>query len=283
GDLEATLTAPAYSRRQRLTLPSSSGDVRGLPGTTVALRARVLAPAASVELLVEPIDHGEPRTIAAKLDGDQLSAQLTIARSAPYRFTVTSPSGERAIETAPRAIEAEPDQAPVVQLMAPADPLDVTTLRRVELAYVIEDDFGIASAELVWEAGKDKGKKPIAIASPGSAGARSTPGGSAESIEPVRAAPAEAAALASRGRVQGKLMGDIAEVQVRSGGEVRYWIEAKDNDTVGGPNIGRSRELHLKVVSPRERHEETLARQQEVAEKILKNLAGRLTMGDAPG
>ena len=63
-----------------------------------------------------------------------------------------------------------------------------------------------------------------------------------------------------------------------SGGEVRYWIEAKDNDTVGGPNIGRSRELRLRVVSPRERHEETLGRQQEVAEKLLRNLGGRLTL-----
>src|SRR5262249_55701033 len=39
--------------------------------------------------------------------------------------------------------------------------------------------------------------------------------------------------------------------------------------------------VRLKVVSPRERHEETLARQQDVAEKILKNLAGRLTLGEA--
>jgi len=265
GDLEATLTFPAYSRRPRLTLPSSSGDVRGLPGTTVALRARVLVPAASAELIVEPIDRGEPRTIAAKLDGDQLTCALTIDRSARYRFAISSPSGERAIETAPRAIEAEPDQAPVVQLMAPADPLDVTTLRRVELAYVIEDDFGIGSAELVWESGRDKGRKPIAL-------------------EPTRAALAGAPGdpPVPRGRVQGKLMWDIAELQVPSGGEVRYWIEAKDNDTVGGPNIGRSRELHLKVVSPRERHEETLGRQQAVAEKILKNLGGRLTLGDEP-
>ncbi|HEX3757458.1 MAG TPA: DUF4175 family protein [Kofleriaceae bacterium] len=265
GDLEATLTFPAYSRRPRLTLPSSSGDVRGLPGTTVALRARVLVPAASAELIVEPIDRGEPRTISAKLDGDQLTASLTIDRSARYRFAISSPSGERAIETAPRAIEAEPDQAPTVQLMAPADPLDVTTLRRVELAYVIEDDFGITSAELVWESGRDKGRKPIAL-------------------ESTRAALAGAAGdpPAPRGRVQGKLMWDIAELQVPSGGEVRYWIEAKDNDTVGGPNIGRSRELHLKVVSPRERHEETLGRQQALAEKILKNLGGRLTLGDEP-
>lgn len=264
GDLEATLTFPAYSRRPRLSLPSSSGDIRGLPGTSVALRARVLVPAASAELILEPADRGERRAIAAKLDGDQLTAELTIDRSARYRFALGLMSGERAIETAPRAIEAEPDQAPAVQLMAPADPLDVTTLRRVELAYVIEDDFGITSAELVWESGKDRGKKPIAL-------------------EPIRAgAPAEAGAPAPRGRVQGKLMWDIAELQVPSGGEVRYWLEARDNDTVGGPNIGRSRELHLKVVSPRERHEETLGRQQDVAEKILGNLGGRLTLGDAP-
>jgi hypothetical protein len=266
GDLEATLTFPAYSRRPRLTLPSSSGDVRGLPGTTVALRARVLVPAASAELIVEPIDRGEPRTVPARLDGDQLTAALTIDRSARYRFAISSPSGERAIETATRAIEAEPDQAPAVQLMAPADPLDVTTLRRVELAYVIEDDFGITSAELVWECGRDKGKKPIAL-------------------EPTRAGVAPAGlgvGDAPRGRVQGKLTWDIAELQVPSGGEVRYWLEAKDNDTVGGPNIGRSRELHLKVVSPRERHEETLGRQQALAEKILRNLGGRLTLGDEP-
>lgn len=266
GDLEATLTFPAYSRRPRLPLPSSSGDVRGLPGTTVALKARVLVPAAHAELIVEPTDRGEARSVAAKLDGDQLSAELTIDHSARYRFAITSPSGERAIETAPRAIEAEPDQAPVVQLMAPADPLDVTNLRRVELAYVIEDDFGIASAELVWEAGKDRGKKPIAVEAARIAPARG---------EPLPAVPA-------RGRLQGKLTWDIAEVQVPSGGEVRYWIEARDNDTVGGPNIGRSRELHLKVISPRERHEETLGRQQDLAEKILKNLGGRLTLGDEP-
>ena len=265
GDLEATLTFPAYARRPPLALPSSSGDLRGLPGTRVALRARVLVPAATVELIVEPVDRGEARTVTAAVTGEKLTAELTIDHSARYRFAVTSPTGDRSIETAPRTIEAEPDQAPMVELLVPADPLDVTNLRRVELAYVIEDDFGVTSAELVWEAGKDKGKKPIAIDATSRLGA---PG--AEGLAPPP----------PRGRVQGKLMWDIAEVQVPSGGDVRYWIQAKDNDSVGGPNIGRSREFHLKVVSPRERHEETLGRQQDLAEKILKNLGGRLTLGD---
>ena len=249
GDLEATLTSPPYSRRPVLPLPPSSGDVRGLPGTKVELRARVLVPAASVELVVDSTETpGETTSIATKIEGEQLTASLTIAKSTHYRFAVRAPSGARSIETTPRSIEAEPDQAPNVQLMAPADTLDVTNLRRVELAFVIEDDFGLTAAELVWEAGKDKGRKPLTLE-----------GG-------------------ANGRAQGKVMWDIAEIVVPSGGEVRYWIEAKDNDTIGGPNVGKSRELRLKVISPRERHEETLGRQQELAEKIVKNLGGRLML-----
>lgn len=248
GDLEATLTSPAYSRRPVVPRPSSSGDVRGLPGTKVDLRARVLVPAASVELVVDnPDASGETTTIAAKLEGEQLAASFTITKSTRYRFAVRAPSGARMVETTPRSIEAEPDRAPSVQLMAPAETLDVTNLRRVELAFVIEDDFGLTAAELVWEAGKDRGRKPLPLES-------------------------------TAGRAQGKVMWDIAEIVVPSGGEVRYWVEAKDNDTIGGPNIGKSRELRLKVVSPRERHEESLGRQQELAEKIVKNLGGRLTL-----
>jgi hypothetical protein len=249
GDLTAKLTFPAYSKRKAAELPSSSGDLRGLPGTKVKLSARMLVPAAAVELIIETGQGGSldaAKKVPAKLDGDTMTAELTIESSASYRVAVVTTSGERKIEQTPRAIEAEPDQAPGVQLMAPADVLDVANLRRVELAYVIEDDFGIASAELVWEGGKDRGRKAITL----EAGAQ--------------------------GRVQGKLMWDIADVQVPSGGNVRYWIEAKDNDSVGGPNIGKSRELSLKVTSPRERHEETLDRQQDIAEKLLHNLGARL-------
>ena len=247
GDLAVTLTAPPYSKRKVAVLPSSSGDLRGLPGTTIALKAHSLVPASAAEIVVEPVPGtpGPTRNVPAKLDGDEVTAELVIDHSARYRFEITSPSGDRSIEATPRSIEAEVDQAPTVQLLAPGDPLDVTNLKRIELAYTIEDDFAVSSAELVWESGKDRGTKPLPIAD-------------------------------SSSRVQGKLTWDIAEISVPSGGEVRYWIEAKDNDTVGGPNTGKSRELHLRVISPRERHEETLGRQQEVAEKILKNLGARL-------
>lgn len=250
GDLDASLVFPAYSKRPPVTLESSSGDLRGLPGTQITLRARVLVPARRVEIVVAPEGDEPERRIATQLDGDIVTAQLVIEQSSRYRFAVTDADHQRLIETTARAIEAEPDQAPVVQLMAPAEPLDVSNLRRIELAYVIEDDFGLTTAELVWEGAKDKGRKAL-------------------TLDPT----------STRGRAQGKFLWDIADVQVPSGGEVRYWLEAKDNDNVGDANTGRSRELHLKVVSPRERHERTLGQQQELAEKLLKNLGGRLVLG----
>ena len=75
GDLNATLTFPAYSKRKPLSLPSSSGDFRGLPGTVVKLDARVLVPATKVELVVEGAAPQDQKRIPAKLEGDRLSAQ----------------------------------------------------------------------------------------------------------------------------------------------------------------------------------------------------------------
>ncbi len=251
GDLEARLEFPSYAHRAPLRLESTSGDLRGLPGTAVSLRARLLVPASGADLVIDHDAGGEPTTIAATVVGDQVTAKLTIDRNAHYRFAVITRDGTRLMEATPRAIEAEPDRPPNVQLLVPSEPLDVTNLRRVELAYTIDDDFGLTSAELVWDSNKERGKKPIPLSTDH-----------------------------EHSRAQGKLMWDIAEVQVPSGGEVRYWIEAKDNDTVGAPNVGKSREFHLRVVSARERHEETLGRQQAVAEKVIKNLAARLVFAD---
>ncbi|MCX5747527.1 MAG: hypothetical protein NT062_34110, partial [Proteobacteria bacterium] len=250
GDLEATLVFPAYAKRAPLDLPSSSGDVRGLAGTNVTLRARMLVPARAVVLEIDRATNEPPEIVHAtldKLDSGAVTAAFTIEHTTKYRFVVTTPDEGRSVEATPRTIELEPDQPPVVQLIVPSEPLDVTNLRRVELAYVLEDDFGLVTAELVWESGKDRGKKPLTIGAPGVT------------------------------RAQVKELWDIAEVP--SGGEVRYWVEAKDNQ-IPTPNVGKSREFHLKVVSPRERHEETLGRQQELAEKLVKHLGGRLVLAE---
>ncbi len=277
GDLHATLIAPAYTKRAPISLASTTGDLRGLPGTLVRLRAHILVPASRAELLVEADSRQPPRSVVASIDETgRLIAELTMEHSARYRFAITSPNGTRTVEALSRAIDLEVDQPPIVQLTTPGEPLDVSNVKRIELGYAVEDDFAVTAVELVWEAGPrsgagvvsiggrggiDRGKKPLSLAVRSPADAGGTGNRTSDEALP---------------RVQGKLTWDIAEVGAPTGGEVRYWIEAKDNDLVGGPKTGRSQEFHLRIASPRARHEATLNRQQEIATKLLSNLGNRL-------
>lgn len=247
GDLDLTLRFPGYAKRPDLHLDSTAGDVSALAGTRIEITAHLLVEAAKVEIVVEH-DDGSAEIAPAMATGEQVRSALSLTRSGRYRFAVTDAVGRRTLEASARSLEAQADSTPAVQLIAPADSLDVSNLRQVELAYVIEDDFGVAGADLVWESGSDHGKKAIALAEPGAQ------------------------------RSQGKILWDMSEMSLPPGADVRYWLEARDTDDVTGPNLGRSRELHLKVVSPRERHEQTLDRQEEIAEHMLAVLAGRLVV-----
>lgn len=250
GDLDLTLHFPEYSKRAPMHLPSTAGDIRAMAGTRVEITAQLLVVAQKAEIVVEHDDGTPPVTVPAVAAGDELRTEISVAKSGRYRFAITDPMGRRTIEASARSIEAEPDAAPTVQLIAPADTLDVSNLRQIELAFVTEDDYGITAVDLTWESGADHGKKPVSLSTPQAT------------------------------RAQGKILWDMSEISLPPGADVRYWLEVRDNDDVAGPNVGRSKEFHLKVVSPRERHEQTLAKQEELAEHMLAALGARLV---APG
>ncbi|MEZ4365604.1 MAG: hypothetical protein R2939_04870, partial [Kofleriaceae bacterium] len=86
----------------------------------------------------------------------------------------------------------------------------------------------------------------------------------------------------TRAHAEGTLLWDLAELTLPPGAEVRYWLEATDNDDVGEPQRGRSREFRLHVWSPRQRHQQHLVDQRAVVERMLADLALRLPgLGDA--
>jgi len=246
GDIRLTLTYPAYANRPDQVLPSTAGDFRALPGTEVAVSTTALEAATSAAIVIQG-DVGDPQIVPLAIDGTHLRGKFKVTGVAHYRFRVEDGLHGRQIEATPHQIELEADQAPAVQLYAPADELDVTDMKRIELAYVIEDDYGVAKAELVWNAGGESGRRPVPLPAPTT-------------------------------RAQGRMIWDLAEVPLPPGAEVAYHLEARDNDNVRGPNIGRSRTYHLRVFSPRQRHEQTVARQRETAEKVLADLGGRLTL-----
>lgn len=248
GDINIRLTPPAYARRPVHELPSTAGDFRALAGTRARVTTTALEPAIAIELVIER--DGAPSEVVPVIDdGDGPAATIEVTGAARYRFQIETPKHRRKIEALTHTIEVEPDQAPTVELYAPGDDLDVTHMKRIELAYVAEDDLGLAKVELVWDVGGKTERRTWAQ-------------------------------LDGPGRAQGKMVWDLAEVALPPGAQVAYHLEVADTDTIPGPNVGRSRELHLRVFSPRERHEQNLARQAELAEHLLTALGRRLTAAD---
>jgi hypothetical protein len=245
GDLGMTLTFPAYTGRAPQTIESSSGDILALRGTEVSLETVALVPVVSASLVFE--EGGKELPLAVR--GRALSGSFRVDRPGSFRFRLVAPGGTARIEAEPHRVEVEADRAPRVELYAPADELEVSSQRRIELGYTVDDDYGISEVALVYRSASGReGRRSLSPARPGARTAES------------------------------KVLWDLSELPLEPGARISYHIEAKDNDTVFGPNVGSSRTYLLRVVSPRERHAEILAKLEAVLEEALTGLGERLEL-----
>jgi len=221
-----------------------------MPGTTISIETRALSPVTAAQLVFGDPNAPDQATLPPvdmQVDGRTLRARFSVTASTVYRFLLAD-GGDKRTERTAHQIEIEADATPSVELYAPADELDVTSMKRIELAYIAEDDYGIAKIELVVEGKAGEQRRALPLAEPG------------------------------RRSAQAKYVVDLAELQLEPGVRVAYHVEVTDNDDVLGPNVGKSKVYYLRVFSPRERHEELIDRQQELFEKVVRLLGGRLVV-----
>ena len=246
GDLKLELRYPAYTGLPPRSIPASSGQVLALPGTEVQIEARALLAARAARITVEEDGQKQPaEPQPATVKGSTLSASFVAKKPGGYRFSLDGPDG-RIREPEAHRIDLEQDRPPRVDLYAPAEALEVEGPRRIELAYSIDDDYGLGDVELVWRVGDG-----------------------AETRRTVRTAQPGRSASS-------KLEWDLGELDLKPGSKVAYHLEAKDNDNVSGPNIGMSRTYYLSISSPREKHEAAVGEQEKLLELATAVLADRL-------
>ncbi len=271
GDLRLLLTHPRYTALPPRVVPSSSGDVTVLPGTEVRVEARVLIPVerAHAVLQLEGRQQNIPVQIVRpppRADGPHhplLVATFTAQQSGSYFFVIERGYQDRVRERDVHRLDIERDQPPRVELFAPADELEVTSVRRIELGYSAEDDLGLGDVDLVYKIGNggERRKRVRSVADSGKKG------------EAVRSAPVRSLAA--------KMEWDLSEIDLSPGTSVVYFMEARDLDTVSGPNVGRSRSYILHVLSPREKADALLASQEQLREQAIQLLGDRLDWGRA--
>jgi hypothetical protein len=256
GDLDITLHYPAYTGREPARLESASGDVRVVPGTRVEIATRPLEETRAAWIAFDAEGGNPPHAdLPLSVEGEHLRGSFEVRTPLRYRFLLEGSGGQRRVESEPRPIDIEPDREPRVELHAPAEELDVTGMKRIELAFVADDDYGLTRAELVWTGTDRPRRMPLELPREGG-----------------QAAPKTA---------QNKIFWDLADVGMEPGARVAYHVEVFDNDAIGGSKPGLSRTFYLRVLSPRERHERNIEAQRELFEHMVRGLGGRLTVPPA--
>src|SRR6185437_2783702 len=244
GDVRVTYDYPAYTGLEPRTVEGSTGDIAAVKGTHVRIETHPLRPARHALLLLG--ERGEAGEIGAALAGDRLTAELTLTEDGSYRFYLEPSFGRPIREERSHRLTAEADAPPRVEILGPADRLELGTPRPIEIGYAASDDFGLGAVELVYRLG-DRPEQRVPLRD--GAGARA---------------------------VQGRTLWDPATAGLTGAERIAYHIEAHDRDQVSGPKVGASRTLYVVIQNPHESLEDRLERQRDVLENLIDDLATRL-------
>jgi len=250
GDLRISYEFPAYTGLPARVVDGSTGDIIAVKGTKVKLEARPLRRSRKALLLLG--EEGEKGELPTKLAAGVLSTELTLNESGTYRFWLAPILGRPVRELLSHRLTAEADSPPRVEILGPADRLDLPTPRPIEIGYSADDDYGLGAVDLVYRIGDQPPQRQL-----------------------LRDAHGARAA-------QGRMVWDPAAAGTLLAGErIAYHIEAKDRDEVSGAKIGSSRTLYVVIQNPHESIEERLDRQRELMDKLVADLANRLEQAPA--
>lgn len=266
--LSLTLRYPDYSGRLPRQLINPSGAVRALAGTETELELETRRPASAVHVILTH-DQGAlsepppPERIDLSQGPDGKWRGGFVVRAPGSWHVVVAPiDGDEPVRSAPAPLEIEADEPPEIELLPlPRSQSAPSELDSVELRFKARDDFGIASAVLVFE-GEDGRQVRLDAGTP-----------------PPRART-----------WQHRYAWDLSTLPVEDRGRLTYWIEVRDNDPGLGlvpladppGKLARSARMALTIRDQETEHAENLADLAVLRDTAVDLLARRM-LTEEPG
>ncbi len=245
GDLEITYLYPAYTSLPPRTEQGTAGDLHAPRGTEVRISARADR---DLEQAVAVLNGASVKLLAQGPGKRLLSGSFTLTQPGQWSLRFLDLKSRAIAEGPPRPVEIIADQPPTVSIDEPTKRLiEVDPLGKVPLLWSATDDYGLGQVTLVLQQAGGKEER-IVLQSP--------------------AAPAK--------RLRGAYSWELAPLKLRAGDKVSYYLEARDNDAVDGPQRGVSATQTIKVFSAAEHSREALVHAQALWERLVSLLGDRL-------
>lgn len=267
--LRLRLEYPEHTQRPARDVPNPSGALRVPVGTVILIEMDARRPAAAARVVVtydaeELSDPPPPEVVPlATMDetGLRWSGAFTVRATGAWTVVLLDDEGDAVDDASRRSaalpLQEEPDRAPEVELLPlPESQREVRETDRVEVRFVARDDFGLHSAELVYQ----------------------LPDGTAHRL-PI-AAPA-----GEQRRWRKRHDWDISQIPVTERSEVLYWLEVRDNDPGLGlvplsdppGKLSRSATQRLLVRDDEAEHATNIVRLRDIRDLGVDLLAARMT------
>jgi len=234
---------PAYTGRPRVQLPDNVGDVRGLRGSAVAVRAE-----SNMEIARAWIVQAFPRgkgadtvRIPMQVDGRNATGGFRLTRDGSYTIEVESADGVRNAAPPRSIMSVATDTPPTIALDEPAgDTVVMEPTMLLPMGIRIADDFGFSRLRMVYRLTGSRYGEPWRT--PRTLSIR-IPHGSSPLLVPY---------------IWNLTRSDFVPEDTLS-----FYLEVADNDVVGGPKVARTKPVVLRFPSLdetlHEAHRETQA------------------------
>ena len=249
-DLTVRLIAPEYTKLGPKTLAPGQTQIRAVEGTRIEVEALANKPIAQAALHLGEALAPEP--IRLDPSRSRLTSHFTVgAESTRFWFDLRDLEGFRNREATRYDVRAFRDEPPRVVIDEPANDRDVPAKAIVPVLFTIDDDFGIQSARLIYKiaAGGSEPTEDVALPLWETEGEREGP---------VK-------------HQEVKHVWDLASLKLTPGSIVTFHADARDFDSLKGPNLGKSRELRLRILS-----DEDIAHEMDDARRELREETARI-------
>jgi hypothetical protein len=245
--------APAYTGLAAQSLAPGNTQVRAVEGGRIEFEATANKPLASAVLRRGDSAAKEPVQVLE--GGLGISTAFDVKESQPFWVELKDTEGFASQEVMRFDVRVIKDEAPRVSVDDPSHDRDVPPGSTVPLQFTIDDDFGIQLVRLVYK-----------VAAGHSEATR-------EAVIPLWDAPVPYAEGGPVKHREVKYRWELSTLtDIQPGSVISFYAEARDFDSLKGPNIGKSRELRLRIVSKEDAErlqEEKLRDIRETADRIV--------------
>ncbi len=226
---------PDYAGLADETIRSATGDVALLTGTDVTCVLETEGHVGRAE-----IEWSDGRPTDVTTTGDGASFAFRVDARAEYRVRLFDPEGRRRFESPFFAVDAVPDQNPLVRLLAPGEDVDVPDGMELPIVVSCTDDYGLSRLLLHVH------KEPY---EPFSNEVRTFEVGTRDEVV--------------------EFVWDLSSLELMPGESATYYLELFDTDTVSGPKSARTPVYQVRFPSMAELYS-------RVEEEYSENVVGSL-------